>query len=304
MRRLFEQIERVAASSANVLVIGETGTGKELVAGAIHRASRRDPFVPINAAAIPADLLESELFGHAKGAFTGAAQAKPGLFEVAHGGTLFLDEIGEMPTQLQAKLLRVLQSGELRRVGEVENRSVDVRVIAATHHDLRTSIAARRFREDLFFRLNVVPIEVPPLRERPTDIPLLAERFLAQLCQREGWPEKRISAAALAALVEYSWPGNVRELLNVVQHSAIFAEKGEIRPEDLPEAVYRRLEPPEEVSDAAERQLSLAELEREYVLELLRRVGGNKKRAAELLQVPRRTLYRMLASYSRTPPAR
>lgn len=300
MEQLFDRISRMAGSCAPVLITGETGTGKELVAEAIHLASGRAPFVPINCGAIPANLLESELFGHVRGSFTGAERDKAGLFEVASGGTLFLDEIGELPLALQPKLLRVLQSGELRRVGSVDSRRVDVRIIAATHRDLKAQARAGEFREDLYFRIHVLHLDVPPLRERPADIPLLAEHFLANVIEREGWPEKRISSAALAALVAFPWPGNVRQLQNVVERAALLSEAVEIGLEALPEEIRLPVQPPEIVTRAAERELTLEQLEREYILEVLRRQDGNKTRAAEMLGLPRRTLYRRLEEYGVT----
>jgi DNA-binding NtrC family response regulator len=310
MAQLFERIGRVAASRAPVLITGETGTGKELVAQAVHRASGRGQFVALNCGAIPAHLLESELFGHTKGAFTSADRDKQGLFEVADGGTLFLDEIAEMPLALQPKLLRVLQFGELRRVGSVEAKQVDVRIIAASHRDLATEVRENRFREDLFFRINVLRLDVPPLRERRADIPLLVERFLDRIAEREGRSALQIEPNALAALVAYDWPGNVRELLNVVERAAIFAERSEITLDDLPDEL-RAAAPvgatngtlphapagTDIVAGAAERGLTLEQLEREYILEVLRRANGNRTRAAKMLGIPRRTLYRRLTEY-------
>jgi DNA-binding NtrC family response regulator len=303
MRHLFDRIARVAPSPAPLLITGETGTGKELVASAVHRASGRDPFLAVNCGAIPPNLIESELFGHARGAFTGAQRERAGLFEAADGGTLFLDEIAELPYPLQPKLLRVLQEGEVRRVGEVQSRRVRVRIIAATHRDLAAAVHDGTFREDLFYRINVLRVDVPALRERPADIPLLAERFLTNLAVREGGPELRISAAALAALVAYHWPGNVRELLNVIERAAIFADGSTIDLDDLPEDI-RQLPPQPEaapvqplVRDAEDRALTLEQLEREYILTTLERAGGNRSLAAEMLGIPRRTLYRRLADY-------
>jgi DNA-binding NtrC family response regulator len=296
MLRLFERIGRVARSPAPVLITGETGTGKELVAEALHRASGREALVPVNCGAIPDHLLESELFGHVKGAFTGADRDKQGLFAAAHGGTLFLDEIAELPLPLQPKLLRVLESGEMRRVGEVAPQRVDVRLLAATHRDLAAAVEQGRFREDLLFRVNVLQLEVPPLRERATDIPLLAERFLERITAGADGGELRFSAAALAALIAYPWPGNVRELLNVVQRAVVLTEGSEITPGDLPSAVAEVAAAPAR-GRGPERELTLAEVEREHTLGVLRRCGGNKSRAAELLDIPRRTLYRRLQEY-------
>jgi two-component system response regulator AtoC len=301
MLALYDQIGRVAASTAPVLITGATGSGKEVVAAAVHRASGRGAFVDLNCAAIPPQLMESELFGHEKGAFTGAVREKRGLFERADGGTLLLDEVAELRLELQAKLLRVLQSGELRRVGAVENRRVDVRILAATHRDLRAEVRAGAFRSDLFFRIHVLHLHVPALRERRTDIPLLAEHFLARITAREGWGEKRITPAALAALVEYSWPGNVRELLNVIERAAILSTGAWIEPGDLPDEVVGGGRLAAATRTPSERRLTLAEFEREYVLEVLRLSGGNRTLAAEWLGLPRRTLYRRLHQYGLLP---
>jgi two-component system response regulator AtoC len=301
MLELYGQIARVAASTAPVLITGATGSGKEVVAAVVHRASGRGAFVDINCAAIPPQLMESELFGHEKGAFTGAIREKRGLFERADGGTLFLDEVAELRLELQAKLLRVLQSGELRRVGAVENRRVDVRIIAATNRDLRVEVRAGAFRSDLFFRIHVLHLHVPALRERRTDIPLLTEHFLARITAREGWGEKRITPAALAALIEYSWPGNVRELLNVIERAAILSTGAWIEPGDLPDEVVGGGRLAAATRTPSERRLTLAEFEREYVLEVLRLSGGNRTLAAEWLGLPRRTLYRRLHQYGLLP---
>jgi two-component system, NtrC family, response regulator AtoC len=302
MLRLFERIRRVAVSTAPVLVVGETGTGKELVAQAIQRASGRNPFVPVNCGAIPDHLMESELFGHRKGAFTGADRDKRGLFQAAHGGTLFLDEIGELPLALQPKLLRVIESGEVRPVGAVVPEHVDVRIVAATHRDLEGAVEAGEFREDLYWRINVLHLEVPPLRERPTDIPLLVEHFCSKL-QPPGnglepvAGEFCVTPTALAALVEFPWPGNVRQLRSVIERSLTFAEAGEVDLDDLPGDIRRAAQSTSRVRSAADRQLTLAELEREYIYEVLRRTGGNKSKASEWLGVPRRTLYRRLEEF-------
>jgi DNA-binding NtrC family response regulator len=300
MLRLFDRIGRVAASPAPLLIHGETGTGKELVARAVHRASGRGPFVPLNCGAIPGHLIESEIFGHRKGAFTGAANDKPGLFETAHRGTLFLDEIAELPLALQPKLLRVLESGEFRRVGDNAVRQVEVRIVAATHRDLEAAVQTKEFREDLYWRLNVLSLDVPALRERPTDIPLLVEHFLARSGRCEpGAP--CISPAALATLVEYSWPGNVRQLRSMIERAVAFSDGPEIELDDLPETIRNAGQRAQITRSAAERELTLAEVEREYILEVLRRTGGNKVQAAEWLGIPRRTLYRRLEEYGIEP---
>ncbi len=300
MLRLFERIGRVAASSAPVLITGETGTGKDVVARAVHRASGRGPFVPLNCGAIPDHLIESEIFGHRKGAFTGAISDKPGLFEIAHGGTLFLDEIAELPLALQPKLLRALESGEMRRVGDTTVRQVDVRIIAATHRDLEAAVQTREFREDLYWRINVLSLDIPALRERPADIPLLAEHFLA----RAGKDHPRAlsaSPAALAALAQYAWPGNVRQLRGVIERAVAFCEGREIGLDDLPESIRKSGQGVQITRSAAERELRLAELERDYILEVLRRTGNNKAQAAEWLGISRPTLYRRLEEYGIPP---
>ena len=300
MLRLFDRLSRVAASPAPVLITGESGVGKELVARALHRASGRDAFVPVNCGALPDHLLESELFGHARGAFTGADRHKEGLLEAADGGSLFLDEIAELPLPLQPKLLRALESGEVRRLGEVQPREVDVRIIAATHQDLQERVDEGVFREDLYWRLDVLRLDVPPLRERRADVPLLVESFLSSVAERQGGPDLRISPHALAVLVEVPWPGNVRQLFNTLERAAAFAEGPEIRLEDLPGHVRSAGRSAAVVRSAADREATLADVQRDYIFEILGRAGGNKTRAAELLGIPRRTLYRRLEEYGNT----
>ena len=294
MRDIFALIRRVADGRSSVLITGESGTGKEVVARTIHFTSARKdrPFVPINCTAIPEGLLESELFGHVKGAFTGAHVTKRGLFEQANGGTLFLDEIGDMGLGLQGKLLRVLQDREVRPVGGTQSVKVDVRIIAATNRDLRQEIEAGRFRRDLFYRLNVIPIEIPPLRERPEDVPLLAEACLRR--HADGTP-RRLSPAALERLKRCRWEGNARELENVIERALALCEGTEIGADDLPLPE----EPPGPASDAGElarqaleRKLSLAELENLYIEQVLEHTHGNKVQAARILGINRRTLYR------------
>jgi transcriptional regulator with PAS, ATPase and Fis domain len=298
MLEVFKLVARVAPTAATVLVIGESGTGKELVARAIHthspRASR--PFVAVNCTALSESLLESELFGHTRGAFTGAAVARRGLFEEAGGGTLFLDEIGDIGPKMQAQLLRALQEGEIRRVGGSEAIKVDVRVVAATNRDLEGEVRAGRFREDLFFRIHVVSIVLPPLRERPEDIPLLAEHFLVKYAKREGRTEAGIAAEAMQALARHSWPGNVRELENVVERALALAKGGVVLSSDLPpEIAGTAARPPAGLpSDLIDDRPTLAELERRYIDLILGETAGNKKRAAEILGIDRRTLYRVL----------
>jgi len=295
MLQVYKTAARVAATDATVLILGESGTGKELVARAIHQASPRaaGPFVAVDCGAIAEGVLESELFGHARGAFTGAQAARRGLFEEASGGTLFLDEIGDVGPNLQARLLRALQEGTIRRVGTNEPVAVDVRVVAATNRDLSQAVKEGRFREDLFFRLNVVTIEIPPLRDRREDIPLLAEHFAHKHGRSDG--ARAISEGARELLVAYGWPGNVRELENVVARALALNPAGVILPEDLPEhvrsAAPRGAAPP---GLALADRPALEEVERRYALLVLSEVGGNKTRAAEVLGIDRKTLYRLI----------
>lgn len=298
MRELFEKIAVAARSASTVLITGESGTGKELVSRAIHEMSeRKGAFVPINCAAIPADLIEAELFGHTGTAFTGAKQPRAGLFEAADGGTAFLDEIGELPIAMQPKLLRVLQEGAVRRVGENRERTINVRVIAATNCNLENSVKEGRFREDLFWRLNVINLHVPALRDRAFDIPLLVEHFILKAAEAAGRPPLNVLPEALAILTAYSWPGNVRELENAIERAVAFAHGATLIPEDLPERVRTSGSASAMVARSSEQNLTLRELERDYILEMLRRTGGNKKRAAELLGLDRKTLYRKLEEY-------
>jgi two-component system response regulator HydG len=292
MRAVVDLIRRVAASAVPVLVLGETGTGKELVARAVHAESpRRDaPFVAVNCAALPEALLESELFGHVKGAFTGATQARRGLFVEASGGTLLLDEIGDMPLPLQAKLLRVLETGEVRAVGSDATRKIDVRVVASTNKDLATLVKEARFRQDLYFRLNVVPIVAPPLRQRRDDVPLLLEHFLWR--SRQQTPASAVtgfSADAVKALIEHPWPGNVRELEKLVDRWVITGRQPEIGLDEVRSALGEWSDPLEE----ARRDLvPLAVVEQRYIAWVMERVGGNKTRAAQILQIDPSTIYR------------
>ena len=295
LREVLDRVVKVAPSDATVLITGESGTGKEVVARALHVASRRGdrPFVPVNCAAITETLLESELFGHARGAFTGATRARRGLFEEADGGTLFIDEIGETAPGFQAKLLRVLQDGELRRVGESLPVRVDVRIIAATNQDLRKAIGEKRFREDLFYRLNVVPIRIPPLRERLEDVPLLAVHFLAQYNQRAG-TQKVFAPAALAELTEHSWPGNVRELENMVEQAAALSPGVEIGPEGIefePSALPR---PEPRPGQARTLAAAVEEAERGSIQAALQRCDGDLGRVALELGVSSTTLWRKM----------
>lgn len=303
MQTLFTQMQRVAQSAANVLITGESGTGKELVAKAIHYHSDRKqgPFVAVNCGAIPEELLESELFGYERGAFTGAQREKVGLFEAADQGSLFLDEISEMPAALQVKLLRAIQEKEIRRVGATQTRRVDVRIIAATHRDLLAEVKEGRFREDLYYRLHVLPLHVPPLRERPEDIPLLANHFLKKFAEVNGKPVQGISEPALKILMEYSWPGNVRELENVMERAVILGRFEVITPADLPEVLVAHQPEYVLLDRGGRRRMTLEELEREYILQVLEEVKGNKQQAAERLGIDRKTLYRRLEQYQASP---
>lgn len=288
MQEVYALIARAGPSNLPVLVTGESGTGKELVARGLHHASGRKAFVAVNCAALPENLLESELFGHVRGAFSGADRDKPGLFEAADGGTLFLDEVAELPAPLQPKLLRALEAGEVRRVGATTAHSIDVRIIAATNRDIEQRVNDGLFRTDLYWRLNVLHIHMPPLREHPADIPLLAEHFAAG---------RSIAPDAMALLSAHGWPGNVRELRNTIERAAALSTTGEIHPDDLPPRVQEAASTASRVAQASRRQLPLRELERDYILEVLRSTGGNKSRAAEILGLDRKTLYRKLEEY-------
>jgi two-component system response regulator HydG len=291
---VLDRVVRVAPTDATVLISGESGTGKELVARALHVASRRGdkPFVPVNCAAITETLLESELFGHAKGSFTGAIRARRGLFEEANGGTLFIDEIGETSPGFQAKLLRALQEGEIRRVGESTPVQVDVRVIAATNQDLRRAIAERRFREDLFYRLAVVPLRIPPLRERREDIPLLAAHFLQRFVRRTG-AQKTLSPDAVARLLEHPWPGNVRELENIIEQAAALSPFVEIRAADIHLDAHAQ---PREAHEDGPRTLAAAveDAERRTIEAAVTRCSGDLARVAREVGVSATTLWRKM----------
>ncbi|WP_053382150.1 sigma-54-dependent transcriptional regulator [Nitrospira moscoviensis] len=296
MQAVFDLIRRVADSPTNVLITGESGTGKELVAKAIHyNSDRKDaPFVPVNCAAIPEPLLESELFGHMRGSFTDAKMDKRGLFEEAQKGTLFLDEISELPVMLQAKILRAIQEKEIRRVGANKPVAVDVRIIAATNLNLAEEVKAKRFRDDLYYRLNVIELKLPPLRERREDIPLLVEAFLQKCAAARGKQVKGVSEAALAMLMDYGWPGNVRELENIIERAVTLSRGEKIVPEDLPPAIEGSRGDRRVLDEAAERTLPLEAVEREYILKILEKMGGNKYQAAHALGIDRKTLYRKL----------
>jgi DNA-binding NtrC family response regulator len=304
MQEVFGMIRRLAGSSANVLITGESGTGKELVARAIHFNSPRAkrPFVAVNCAAIPDTLLESELFGYKRGAFTDARSDHPGMFVEAEAGTLFLDEIGDLSPPLQAKLLRVLQEKEIRPLGATRPEKVDVRVLSATNRDLEARMRSGALREDLFYRLNVIQVALPPLRDRTEDILALANHFLAEAAARSGKRIVSFSQPALKALLAYPWPGNVRELENVIERAVALAELSELTPEDLPPQLLERRSA-EIVAGALSRNLTLDELEREYIMRVLEAEGGNKTRAAARLGLDRKTLYRKLEEYERTPAA-
>ena len=300
MRAVRELVTRVAPSGASVLVHGETGTGKELVARALHSQSPRasNPFVAINCAALPASLVESELFGYAKGAFTDARAARQGLFVEANGGTLFLDEVAELSLDNQAKLLRALQERSVRPLGSNSEVPFDARILAATHRDLETEVEAGRFRQDLFYRLNVIRIDLPPLRDRGMDIVHLATRFLTGVCERDGRPALQVPADVAQKLLAYSWPGNVRELENCIERLAALARGTEVALADLPDGI--RLHERERFAmqvDAAEEVVTLEELEKRYVLRVLQLVKDNRSRAAQMLGIDRRTLYRRLEGW-------
>ena len=291
MQRLFQLIERVAPTDSTVLITGESGTGKELVAQAIHGNSRRCymPFVAVSCGALPETLLESELFGYEKGAFTGAEHAKKGRFELADQGTLFLDEIGDISLKTQVDLLRVLQQKEFTRLGGQEIIRVDVRIIAATNRDLKRVIEEKRFREDLYYRLNVISMHIPPLRERKEDIPLLVSAFIRKNCLEMNMEEKKISASAMKALIDYDWPGNVRELENVIERALVIGRGREIVPDDLP--FHHRELPTQKFPN------SLKMMEKMHIEKILEETGWNVSRASRRLDIDRQTLYNKIEKY-------
>jgi transcriptional regulator with PAS, ATPase and Fis domain len=295
MVRLRRVIERIAPSGVNVLFLGETGAGKEVLATALHRASKRaqGPFVRINCAAVNDALFESELFGHERGAFTGAVQAKPGLFETASGGTLFLDEIGELSLPLQAKLLRAIEEKKVMRVGALEPRAIDIRIVSATNRDLEQEVAAHRFREDLYFRLNGIPLSIPPLRERPTEILLLAREFLAQAAKDAGRAPPSLPPETVEILQRYPWPGNIRELRNVITRAVLLATD-EVTPQSLALPERSKKDPPAPGSDLG---AELQAVEKKRILDVLERCGGNQSRAARELGISRNTLLTRLRAY-------
>jgi transcriptional regulator with GAF, ATPase, and Fis domain len=323
LREVYRILEKVAPTDSTVLVTGESGTGKELLVRALHKNSRRHekPFVPINCGAIPKELLESELFGHEKGAFTHAIRSRPGRFELADGGTLFLDEIGEMDLSLQVKILRALQEKEIERVGGTVTKRVDVRVVAATNRDLEADVAAGRFREDLFYRLNVIPVHLPPLRERGDDIMILADHFLGHFCREKDRKPLGIAPQARAQLMAYAWPGNVRELENFMERLSILCEGSQVTPDDLPEKIKRNVALPVEqptgaeaatfavpagppvfqwpvLQDLRDKSMGLKEfldeVEERLLQEALKEASGVKNQAAELLGIKRTTLIEKL----------
>lgn len=300
MRQLYPLLEQIANSDASLLITGESGTGKEVVARAVHRRSRRGagPLISVNCAAIPESLLESELFGHEKGAFTDARSARAGLFVQADRGTLFLDEIGELPIGLQPKLLRALEERKVRPIGGTREVPFDARVIVATNRDLETAIEERTFREDLYYRINVLHVELPPLRARGRDVLLLAQHFIDRFALEVGKPVLGLSSAAAAKLLAYTWPGNVRELRNCMERVVALARREEVSVEDLPEKIREHRSSDFIVSTAEPAELlSMEEVERRYILRVLDALGGNKRQAAKVLGFDRRTLYRKLEKY-------
>jgi two-component system response regulator HydG len=300
MRRVFDLVTRVADSDASVLIMGESGTGKELIARAVHaQSSRRDgPFLAVNCAAMPGALLESELFGHTRGAFTDAKAARTGLFEQASGGTLFLDEIGELPIEMQPKLLRALQERMVRPIGGNVEVPFDARIVTATNRDLEAEVDEKRFREDLYYRINVVRVDAPALRERGGDVLLLAQHFVERFAARSNKAVRGIHAAAAEKLVNYDWPGNVRELENCIERAVALLRFDEVTVDDLPEKIRQyRADRLVFATDDLTEVLTIDELERRYIQRVLTLVGGNKSRAADLLGLDRRTLYRRLDRY-------
>lgn len=301
MQQIFTLVKKVSNSVANILITGESGSGKEMVARAIHTSGMRaeKPFIAINCTAIPESLLESELFGHAKGSFTGAIQRKKGLFEEAHGGTLFLDEIGDMSPALQAKLLRVIQERKIRPVGDNQMIDVDVRIIAATHKDIKAAIKEGLFREDLFYRLSVIPITIPPLRERQEDIPILAQFFLEKYAAQNGAHVRGFSKKVVDKLLKLRWEGNVRELENVIERAVVLASGSLIEESDIPNPETQS--PDKFFNQATQSFPTLAQLEEKYMRLVLDKTGGRKDKASQILGINRRTLYRKEREFGWVP---
>jgi Nif-specific regulatory protein len=295
MREVFEMIERVAKSNATILIRGESGTGKEMVASALHYNSLRadKPFIKVNLAALPETLVESELFGHERGAFTGAMQRKQGRFELAQGGTIFLDEIGDLSLNVQLKLLRVIQEREFTRLGGTSTLKADIRLVAATHRDLEQAVSSGAFREDLYYRLNVFPIYLPPLRERMADIPALSEHFLTKFAEEHIKPVKRLSAPALDLLMQYPWPGNVRELENIIERAVLVCDEDTILSVHLPPTLQRQ----EPGGDRRGLSAQVEHLERELIAEALRQTRGNQSQAAQILDTSLRILGYKIKQY-------
>jgi two-component system response regulator HydG len=295
MQEIFALLQQAGPSKACVLITGESGTGKELIARTLHALSprRQGPFIAINCAALPETLIESELFGHEKGSFTGASERRAGCFEVAQHGTLLLDEIGEMSLEMQAKLLRALQEGEIKPVGSTERRSINIRIVAATNRDLESGIKNSTFRQDLYFRLNVVQIKVPPLRERKSDIPLLVTSFLEKF-SRQDEMTRELTEDAMRRLMAYDWPGNVRELENTIERAVALGSGPFVTVTDLPTTLQY---PTTERAPEKEELLPLDELERRAILSTLRQTGGDKQAAARMLGIGKTTLYRKLKQY-------
>ncbi len=307
LRRVFQMVDKVSRTDSTVLISGESGTGKELLARLIHKKSPRSkkPFVPVNCGAIPRELMESELFGYVKGAFTGAYRGRAGRFEVADGGTIFLDEIGDLPIDLQVKLLRVIQEKTFERVGDSTPIKVDVRIIAATNKDLEEEVKEGRFREDLFYRLNVIPIHIPPLRERKEDIPLLVNHFIEKFNREKGFSIEGVDEDLVKALTNYHWPGNVRELENVVERMVVLAEGNKLTMDDLPEKIKERRERPSESMEEMLSKIELPEgginlkellerIEEKLINQALEISGGVKEKASKLLGMKRTTLVEKL----------
>ncbi|MEA3509715.1 MAG: sigma-54 dependent transcriptional regulator, partial [candidate division NC10 bacterium] len=300
IKRILEMLARIAPTDSTVLIMGESGTGKELIAKAIHQLSKRKekPFLVINCAALQESILESELFGHEKGAFTGAHIAKLGLFEVADGGTLLLDEIGEISQAMQLKLLRVIETGRFFRVGGTRERQIDVRILSATNRDLQESVKTGRFREDLYYRINVIPVHIPALRERPEDIPVLTRHFLRFFAPLG---KKTVSTEAIELLTRYSWPGNVRELQHILRRALILSPKAQIEPEDLP--LDLQVDWSSSGGSASAGSFStLEDLERQHILRVLEHAKGHRGQAAQILGIDPKTLYRKILTYRLDKP--